>query len=219
TIKPYIFSALIATILLVAFLKLTKTGKVITVLTAIVFSAMLLCAPAMHRLAKSEIGFQIFTLAKQQRAFAISDDSGYLLYPSHLYQEDYDYDRFRYSFRDLTGGYLKGWMYVLFSPFPWKIESNLQFMAYPQTVLVYFAIPFVLYGFYIGYRKDKLQTILIFGYAFTVFSLLALAQGNVGALFRHKDMVMPFLIIYFAGGLVDLKLKSQTSKPQPKVKN
>lgn len=138
-------------------------------------------------------------IIQHQKNFAAIDDSGYLVYPKHCYEGTR-----ALSARDIFEAYFKGMSYVLFSPFPWRIESKLQLMAYPQVILWYFMMPFILYGFYIGFSTNKLPTLSIFLYAFLVFSIFALMEGNIGALFRHRDMVTPYLLIYFAGGICSL---------------
>jgi len=198
SVRKHIMYVLLIIISLAAFsgifIRLTRKGRLAFLLMGLLVPVMLLRSPVMPFLEKKwEENTKLFLVA--QYSFAASDDSGYHIYPLHCYKDG------KCSVKDVAKAYTKGMYYVLLSPFPWRIDSKLQLMAYPQTVLWYFMIPFVLYGFYVGFRTKSAATALIFLYSFFVFSLFALVEGNIGALFRHKDMVMPFLIIYFAAGV------------------
>jgi len=198
SIRRYIMVILLTVTLVTAFLKIftrmTQKGKTAIFLTGLLLFIMLLRLPVAPFLRiKWEEAMEV--ILRRQAGLAVIDDSGYYLYPAHCYAEQ------KCSLTDIAGAYVKGMRYVLLSPFPWKIESKLQFLAYPQVVLWYFMMPFVVYGFYVGFKTNRFATIIILLYSFFVFSLFALVAGNVGALFRHKDMVMPFLIIYFGAGL------------------
>lgn len=134
-------------------------------------------------------------LVNQQWNLSYIDDSGYLIYPTECYNGT------RCGYFDILRGYLKGLAYVIFSPFPWKMGSNLQMAAYPQVMMWYFMLPFVVYGFFEGFKARPQYTTAVFSAVVIIISVLAFAQGNVGALFRHRDMIMPFCIIYFSYGL------------------
>ena len=183
-----------------------------SVITGLVFLMIVfaLFAPFRHPISE-KFSDAMRVLIDQQRGFAWIDDSGYLIYPAHCYVD------LRCGFMDIVTAYAKGAGYVLFSPFPWRIDSKLQLMAYPQVVFWYFMIPFVIYGIYTGFRRKSLVIMPMLLYVFFTFSVLALGEGNVGALFRHKDMVMPFMIICFSGGLCEfyaVKLKDVFTKDE-----
>jgi len=177
-----------------AFLRLTKKGKSVVLITVILALIAIINLPVMSLL-ETKYQATMKDFLEVQRSIAKDDDSGYLIYPEHCYKE------LKCSPIDAARAYTKGMYHVLLSPFPWRVESRMQLMAYPQTILWYFMMPFIVYGFYVGFKIKPAATALIFLYSFSIFSLLALVGGNIGALFRHKDMVMPFLLIYFAAGI------------------
>jgi len=188
------------TLTLKLFLRITIKGKVLVTVLALTM-LFLIATPPVITFTKIKIEKEMQTIITQQRHLSVADDGGYLIYPLHSYKDG------KCSIRELCTAYTKGMLYALFSPFPWRVESKIQLMALPQNILWYFMIPFILYGFYRGYKANKLATIAIFLYSFFMFSTFALAEGNMGALFRHKDMVLPFLLIYFAGAFDKLFLK------------
>ncbi|MFC1576173.1 glycosyltransferase family 39 protein [Candidatus Omnitrophota bacterium] len=193
------------TLTLKLFLRITPRSRVL--LTVLAFMLLFLAMnPPVITFTKTKIEQEMHTVITQQRLLSIADDGGYLIYPLHCYKDG------KCGILDLCVAYAKGMSYVLFSPFPWRIESKIQLMALPQNILWYFMIPFILYGFYRGYKLSRLATIAIFLYVCFMFSTFALAEGNMGALFRHKDMVMPFLLIYFAGAVDGLTKHQDKSK-------
>ena len=150
---------------------------------------------------KAKYDRMAYAMIKSQEGRAVADDSSYAIYPSGCYV-----DR-RCTLPELAGAYTKGMGYALFSPFPWRIDSKLQLAAYPQMILWYIMLPFALYGIYLGYRSRRMETVVIFLYCFCAMSILALAEGNVGSMFRHRDIVTPFLLIYFAAGFEWIRQK------------
>lgn len=208
-IRPHIRDALVIITVSGVFIKiwekLTVKGKVVAGgALGIIFIAFM-NSPLLP-LASAKFRTFLDLLVEWQRAFAVTDDAGYLIYPAHCYQG------VSCSLLDFAGAYAKGMYYAFFSPFPWQVESKLQLMAYPQQVMWYFMAPFIIYGLYLGIQKNRIFTIMIMLYTFLIFSILAVVQGNIGALFRHKDMVAPFLLIYFAVA-VDKILRVKNESP------
>lgn len=187
--------------------RMTAPGRTLAGILLILSIVLIACATPAVSLVKNKMDASLRDVIIRQAGFATIDEGGYLVYPRHCYSDYVCHPQ------DLAQAYAKGMAYVLFSPFPWKINSKLQLAAYPQTILWYFMLPVVVYGFYRGFRKEWLPTALIFLYCFLFFSALALVQGNVGGLFRHKDMVLPFTLIYFAAGLRALMDKNFIGRP------
>jgi len=197
--RGYAVSALIAVTVIglccVTLKRMTKTGRIFLGLLAVLSIILIVNTPLAHVIGEG-LKKNIDTVISRQGDFATADDGGYVTFPRHCYE------KLDYGFTDLAQAYARGMSYVLFSPFPWDIGSKLQLMAYPQTILWYFMLPFIIYGFYLGYKKDRLVTSTMFLYCFLLFSILALVEGNMGSLFRHKDMVIPFTFMYFAAGIL-----------------
>jgi 4-amino-4-deoxy-L-arabinose transferase-like glycosyltransferase len=98
--------------------------------------------------------------------------------------------------------YIVGLLYVAFSPFPWSISTVLQLQAYPQVILIYFLIPFIGLGILLSIRYKFREVFPILIFYFLILSLLALTEGNIGGLFRHRDWVMPISLMFGALGLI-----------------
>jgi len=150
-----------------------------------------------------KVGENMEVMIKQQQAFAKDDQAGYLVFPAHCYKT------LRCGLIDFLSAEAKGLGYLFFSPFPWNIESSLQFIAYPQVVAMFFMFPFMLYGAYRGLRSAPGLTLPVILYSLIGVLFFSVVEGNIGALFRHKDMVTPFLIIFFSYGVNTIFLRDE----------
>ncbi len=108
------------------------------------------------------------------------------------------------SYIDFTKGFFKGWFYFLLVPFPWKIHTNLLLMSYPQVILWYLFIPFVFIGMITAFRYKWRETFIFFVYIILYGSIIALHSGNIGTVFRHRDMLNPIFLIFGSLGLMKI---------------
>ncbi|MDD4979766.1 MAG: hypothetical protein PHC54_00640 [Candidatus Omnitrophica bacterium] len=97
--------------------------------------------------------------------------------------------------------YCKGLIYVLFSPFFWSVNSVSQLMIYPQAVFWWGIMPCIIYGMIWSIKFKRKETVFIILFIGIFYSVLALTEGNVGALLRHKDWVTPFCLMFAAIGI------------------
>ncbi|MEK6715221.1 MAG: glycosyltransferase family 39 protein [Candidatus Omnitrophota bacterium] len=120
--------------------------------------------------------------------------------------DDRYYIPVNYSVNNITlyeglGAFLKGWWHFLFQPFIWSIKSKSMLMAFPQMVLWYMLLMFAFVGIIFGLRYKWKYAIVMVSYLFLVSSIIALSSGNIGTLFRHRDMITPFYLIFSAVGI------------------
>lgn len=108
----------------------------------------------------------------------------------------------------------KGWIHILLEPFPWKILTKSIFFSYPQMLLWYVLVVYAVLGagFSLKYRfKESLILILYF---FVITSGLAVTGGNIGTIFRFRDIITPLVLIFAAVGLTNMFNPPVLSKPQ-----
>jgi len=86
------------------------------------------------------------------------------------------------------------------APFPWQIKSAQQVIAMPEMVFFYLLIPFIFHGVNFILRNKIKQGTLIILYVSFISCILAMIEGNIGTLFRHKAMILPFCFILAAIG-------------------
>ena len=53
-------------------------------------------------------------------------------------------DSAKMSYMDFSVVFFRAWLYFMLEPFPWRSSTKLQLLAYPQTILWYFLIPFII---------------------------------------------------------------------------
>jgi 4-amino-4-deoxy-L-arabinose transferase-like glycosyltransferase len=99
--------------------------------------------------------------------------------------------------------FVRAWLHLMFEPFPWRVWTKLQLIAYPQIILWYFLIPFIILGIFISLRYKWREVFVILTYLFIMTSIIALTSGNIGTAFRHRDMVSPFYLIFCGVGVVN----------------
>ena len=95
------------------------------------------------------------------------------------------------------------------APFPWQLESMLQAMALPETVLYYVLLVAMLSGFKFIMKSKVREGGLLVVYLFINFILFALSEGNIGTLFRHRSMLLPLIFILGSIGFFKVKHSSE----------
>lgn len=108
---------------------------------------------------------------------------------------------------EITEATIRGIFHFLYEPLPNRVKDNISLFAFFQSALQYLFVPFIVIGFFIGlkYRGYEMIPIAVF---FLIFiPLIALSEGNVGTVFRHRDMLMPFFIMLGIVGLYAKVLK------------
>lgn len=100
--------------------------------------------------------------------------------------------------------------HFMFEPLPGRILGSSSSIALPQMLIWYFLIPFMLLGVLRGIRLNYLTAVPILIYSFLFAFSLSLFSGNVGTVFRHRDMLTSFFLILSAIGLDSFfKLKGE----------
>jgi 4-amino-4-deoxy-L-arabinose transferase-like glycosyltransferase len=101
----------------------------------------------------------------------------------------------------LARAYLKGMSYFIFSPLPWKDYGFMNPAILFQAILWYLSLLFIVLGIVLS-LKQGLPEKTVFIFLLLNVSYLAILEGNIGTLFRHRDVLMPVFFIFLARGLV-----------------
>ncbi len=117
---------------------------------------------------------------------------------------------------DTLGGAIRflplGLVYLLFAPFPWRIESALQLTSLPEVVLWYLLFPLCAVGIRYAVQKGAPQNLIVVGAMAVVVSCYALVEGNFGTAYRHRAQVMPLFFLFGAAGILILKHRWEEGK-------
>ncbi|MFH1996803.1 MAG: glycosyltransferase family 39 protein [Candidatus Omnitrophota bacterium] len=143
----------------------------------------------------------IFMLEFTQRQIALSDFAGYYLYTGKFLDCA---NNGIIAVSEFIFVIFKNVAYFMLAPFPWQISSKGQLMAFPQMFIWYCALILSVFGAYkLFLNKPKaaflLSALLLFGIV-----IRSLADGNIGAAFRHRDLFTPFFLIFASAAIKDL---------------
>jgi hypothetical protein len=107
----------------------------------------------------------------------------------------------------------------VFTPWPWEIASRNELAFLPEHLVWILIMVFVPIGAVAGWRRDRLVTALLIGFALPTAAALAVTNGNVGTLLRLRGLVSPYLIwVAVVGGLSVaeyLLSRRTTAAPEP----
>ena len=95
--------------------------------------------------------------------------------------------------------------YLLFSPFPWAINTTLQLTAMPETLLWYPLFLLAIKGLQISLRGRLTNVLIVLAVLVIVVSSYALVEGNFGTAYRHRAQIMPLFFVFSGVGLAWLK--------------
>jgi len=105
--------------------------------------------------------------------------------------------------KDIAKAYFLGMVHFIFEPFSRETNNFSKLIAYPQTMLCYFLLLFFFIGLFVSARHNFPAFLVLFLYLFIFSSSIALQEGNVGSLVRHRDIVTPIFIVFSSIGLVN----------------
>lgn len=113
---------------------------------------------------------------------------------------------------------IKSIIHFLFEPFPSRM-ANLSFLpTYIQMLLWYLLLFFACVGFVKGKIYGYESYLPLLFYTILGTGIMALASGNVGTLFRHRDIFSPFYFLFAAVGIAYLfRLGNQNNEQKHEV--
>ena len=91
-------------------------------------------------------------------------------------------------------------MFIILAPFPWQLTSVSNIVTLPEMLVYYLILVFSIKGFaYLRRERIRgygvLSMIILF-----ILVTLAIFEGNMGTVFRHRVVMLPFLFILSAIG-------------------
>jgi len=117
--------------------------------------------------------------------------------------------------------FTKGWIYFLFAPFPWATASINQLVVYPWMLSWYVLLALALIGLLLALTSRPKPTMVLVSYVLFMGTAIAVTGGNVGTLFRHRDVVSPIVFIFSGVGVAGLlrSLATGAACPRPRMSN
>jgi len=105
---------------------------------------------------------------------------------------------------------------VLLAPFPWTTRRALDLLPVPEMTIWYLALPAALFVFLRRLRSWRSLAPLVLFVGGTLIILVAI-EGNVGTLFRHRAMVIPFVLILASPAFALLLSRSRRRSIAPRA--
>ena len=102
-----------------------------------------------------------------------------------------------------------GLFYTFFAPFPWQMGTTMQLFAFPESIAWYCMVPFLVRGMRLSFVKQWRQISVMIFFAGIVSVLLALIEGNVGTIFRHRCVLWPIIFIFASLGITKWRQDSK----------
>jgi hypothetical protein len=90
---------------------------------------------------------------------------------------------------------------VLGAPFPWTVKRLKDLPTIPEMVGWYAMLALATVGIVATFRRDWRRLFLPLLFTAGLIFVLALVEGNVGTIFRHRSMLMPTTFIAAGIGL------------------
>lgn len=95
--------------------------------------------------------------------------------------------------------------HYLMEPFPWKADNLFRITVFPQMILWYACLGFALRGVWRAVRWRRRQTLFLILPAAIWILLGAMTNGDVGTVFRFRDMVTPVVLLFACAGLSTIR--------------
>ncbi|GEM_PF-2257525 len=146
--------------------------------------------------------------------FTTTPGSSYSFLPARFYEGGYQWEWIKIGRMNLAIvlGMGRAVLHYLFEPFPWKISNVFQWFSYPQLIVWYALFPFAVIGMIQGLRKRQENTFALILAAVIFTGIGSLANGNIGTVFRLRDMVTPFFLIFGCAGLYEVVRRRSYAK-------
>ncbi len=101
-----------------------------------------------------------------------------------------------YALMDWVTYFLKGWYHVLGEP---VLSSRTPFsliLFFPIKIVFLILCALAVPGFLMAMRYGHIEAVIFFNIFLLVGSGLAMASGNIGTMFRHRDLIVPIVFVF-----------------------
>jgi len=89
---------------------------------------------------------------------------------------------------------------ILLMPFPWQISSVYQMLTFSEMLAYYTVVFFFLRGVIFYFKKNEYILFIPLFFIISACVFFSLFEGNIGTIFRHRAMILPFMFILAAFG-------------------
>ena len=119
---------------------------------------------------------------------------GYKLLDERFYESRVDVSTATMTEGEVARFVLRAASSFVVVPAPWQATSRLALAFMPQQILYYVLFVLAFVGCWAGFRKDALLTFLLLANIAFYATGVALLNGNIGTLVRHRDLVVSMVV-------------------------
>jgi hypothetical protein len=199
---------IVATALMIAFVGTFMTRRPYVIALALILvlpvGTRLMDSPAFRSQAMSWLRLSAILHAGHVR----TEGYGYKLLDQRLYSTpgalSLAYSPESMTWPEAQRFVLRGLYSIVALPYPWQLRSPVQVSFLPQQLAWYVLVLFAIVGAIQGFRGDVFMTWLLIGMSGAGLAVMALNEGNIGTMVRHRDTVVPFVTCLGAWGMVSV---------------
>jgi 4-amino-4-deoxy-L-arabinose transferase-like glycosyltransferase len=103
------------------------------------------------------------------------------------------------SLQEIVAWLPTGTWHVIAAPFPWAADTTAERAAMPEMMAWYLAVTLAALAI-VHHWRDWRDYVHLIGYIGGIAFLLAITQGNLGTLVRHRGMIIPFVLVFSGAG-------------------
>lgn len=202
TLRTGLVAVLAAALLLASFFELGMRLKV-KVAILLGLALLLLFVGPLRQATTQRLGGEVKNLINYHRGVVSTGGQIYHLYDDPRYYTS-DLGALDVSAFEVLKAFARAWWHFLLEPFVWNAESLREKAVMPQNLFWYLLLPLAGLGLMCVVRIGAAGA---WGFPLVLFSfisVIALASGNVGTAFRHRDMITPFVLLFGAAGITRL---------------
>lgn len=142
----------------------------------------------------------IYECEAKQTLMAKADFAGYYFYPGKFMDNLSSGVVLIPTFLNVI---FKNVVYFMLTPFPWQITSPERLLSFPQMMLWYVILLLSFFGFVKLLVQKPAMGLLMIVLLIVGITASALAEGNIGSAFRHRDIFTPLFVIFASAIICD----------------
>ncbi|PYT00014.1 MAG: hypothetical protein DMF63_08570 [Acidobacteria bacterium] len=111
-----------------------------------------------------------------------------------------------------------GFAYLMLAPFPWQMTSVRQAITFPEVIIWWTCIPFLISGIIFSVKHRLRTAFPILFFSLTLTLAYSIFQGNVGTAYRQRTQIQVFLFMFIGVGWELWKEKKEDKKLEQRLK-
>lgn len=154
---------------------------------------------------RESIGYKFNSMANEafewHKGVIAGGGSNYKLLPDRILQRN------EIGRMDFLRMYFSGVFHAMFEPVPSRINKPVLVLAALQMCLWYILIILAAAGLFFSLRQSMATSLMLFAYFFVMLSISAVTGGNIGTIFRMRDIITPIILIFASLAFIRIKDK------------